>query len=61
MVGENLDFAESCIATTDGWSPHWVNDRLQPRRPFIHQPKASAIDALLHKMVPEQFEEIRIE
>ena len=61
VVAENLDFAEACITTTDGWSAHWVNDRLLPRRPFIHQPKASAIDALLHKMVPEPFEKIRIE
>jgi len=61
VVAENLDFAEACVTSTDGWSAHWVDDRLMARRPFIHQPMASAIDALLHKMVPEQFEHIRIE
>jgi len=61
VVGENLDFAEACITTTHGWSADWVNDRPTPRRPFIDQPKASAIDALLQKMVPDQFKKIRIE
>lgn len=47
------DFAEACVSTTTGWSSHWVNDRLMPRRPFIHEPKARVIDATLAKMVPE--------
>lgn len=54
-------FAEECIASTHGWSRHWVNDRIYPRRPFIHQPNASIIDALLQRKLPEQFKAIRIE
>lgn len=54
-------FAEECIASTHGWSRHWVNDRLYPRRPFIHAPNAGAIDTLLQRKLPEQFKAIRIE
>ncbi|MBI5938001.1 MAG: gamma-glutamylcyclotransferase [Betaproteobacteria bacterium] len=54
-------FAEECIDSTQGWSRHWVNDRIYPRRPFIHQPNAGAIDALLLRKLPEQFKAIRIE
>lgn len=61
VIGENQDFAEQCIETTDGWSPHWVNDRLYPRRPFMYQPSAGKIDKLLADMVPEQFNSIKIE
>lgn len=57
----NADFAEQCVTTTAGWSRHWVNDRLYPRRPFIYQPNASDIDKLLLKMVPDTFKAIRIE
>ncbi|MGH7125309.1 MAG: gamma-glutamylcyclotransferase family protein, partial [Stellaceae bacterium] len=38
------EFAQQCLATTSGWSEHWVNDRLYPRRPFIYQPRARQID-----------------
>ena len=61
VVGQNEDFAKQCITTTAGWSPHWVNDRLLPRRPFIHQPNAAEIDRLLFENVPEEFSKIRIE
>ncbi len=54
-------FAEECVATTHGWSRHWVNDRIHPRRPFLHQPNAGAIDRLLQRRLPEQFRAIRIE
>jgi len=54
------DFAVACIKTTDGWSEHWVNDRLYPRRPFIYQPNAGSIDRLLNEHVPA-FQSIRIE
>lgn len=54
-------FAEECIRTTSGWSEHWVNDRLYPRRPFIHQPRAGQIDRLLDKELPGIFRQIRIE
>ena len=54
-------FAEQCIETTSGWSEHWVNDRLYPRRPFIYQPRARDIDRLLAKELPAYFSRIRIE
>lgn len=61
VVGQNEDFANQCITTTVGWSPHWVNDRRFPRRPFVDQPNAAEIDRLLFENVPEEFARIRIE
>lgn len=55
------DFARECIATTSGWSEHWVNDRIYPRRPFVHQPRAREIDLLLSQSLPSYFGRIRIE
>ncbi|MEW5891523.1 MAG: gamma-glutamylcyclotransferase family protein [Pseudomonadota bacterium] len=54
-------FAEECVTSTAGWSRHWVNDRIHPRRPFAHQPNAGAIDALLQRKLPDYFQAIRIE
>lgn len=54
-------FAKQCIETTTDWSVFWVNDRIYPRRPFIYQPKARQIDQLLHEVIPEFFEKIKIE
>lgn len=54
-------FAQQCLATTHDWSQHWVNDRLYPRRPFIHQPKSRAIDLLLSQQLPAFFSHIKIE
>jgi len=58
---ELKEFAKQCITTTHGWSKNWVNDRIYPRRPFIHEPRAWKIDNLLHDTIPEYFEAIRIE
>ena len=58
---KSASFADACIDTTAGWSEHWVNDRLYPRRPFIHQPNAGKIDSLLQRKLPGYFEKIRIE
>jgi hypothetical protein len=55
------NFAAECITTTHDWSKSWVNDRIMPRRPFVHQPRAIDIDLLLHKTIPEYFAAIRIE
>lgn len=55
------NFARECIATTTGWSSHWVNDRIYPRRPFIHQPRAGEIDALLAATIPREFASIRLD
>ena len=54
-------FAAECVATTAGWSAYWVNDRIFPRRPFIHQPRARQIDELLAARLGELFSRIRIE
>ena len=54
-------FSQECLATTDGWSEHWVNDRIHPRRPFAYQPQASQIDGLLSRQLPRYFSRIRIE
>jgi hypothetical protein len=54
-------FARQCVATTYGWSEHWVNDRIYPRRPFVYQPRARDIDALLSTQLPDYFNRIRIE
>lgn len=54
-------FARECILTTHGWSSHWVNDRIFPRRPFIYQPNAGRIDRLLQREIPRFFHAIRIE
>lgn len=55
------DFARECVATTKGWSAHWVNDRIYPRRPFVHQPRAGEIDALLAATIPREFASIRLD
>ena len=54
-------FARQCLATTQDWSVHWINDRPSPRRPFIFQPKAHQIDTLLAEQLPVFFAQIRIE
>ena len=54
-------FARECLATTADWSVHWVNDRIYPRRPFIHQPRSGQIDRLLSRELPGLFSRIRIE
>jgi len=55
------NFAKQCIATTHGWGFHWVNDRIYPRRPYIHVPKSAKIDSLLSGIVPKQFGRIVIQ
>ena len=54
-------FAAQCIATTTGWSAHWLNDRIYPRRPFVYQPRAGQIDRLLSTQLPHYFARIKIE
>ena len=56
-----VDFVEQFVKTTDGWSKHWVNDRLYPRRPYIHQPNAWEIDSNLKRHVGKLYENITIE
>jgi hypothetical protein len=54
-------FAQQCLVTTTGWSSHWVNDRIYPRRPLAHQPRAHQIDKLLSENLPQYFRTIRLE
>ena len=28
------EFAKKCVETTSEWSEFWINDRINPRRPF---------------------------
>lgn len=50
----NASFAQQCILSTNGWSSHWVNDRIYPRRPFIYRKSAGSIDALIYETLPTQ-------
>ncbi|CAL8109746.1 unnamed protein product [Orchesella dallaii] len=54
-------YADECISTTEEWVSPWVNDRIFPRRPFMHQPNAGKIDRLLNEKAPKAFRNIMIE
>ena len=54
------DFARAFIESTQEWSSYWENDRVNPRRPFVSVPAASAIDGLLAKYLPEYFSKIKL-
>jgi hypothetical protein len=41
------EFAREIIATTDGWSRFWLNDREVAHRPWVHDPSAMKVDQLL--------------
>jgi hypothetical protein len=41
------EFAREIIETSDGWSHFWLNDRELAHRPWVHDPKAATVDALL--------------
>lgn len=55
------NFAVDFIKTTQQWSEHWVNDRIFPRAPHIHQPDAYVIDIILSKNINQFFTKITIE
>jgi hypothetical protein len=56
------EFARGCVETTRGWSGHWVNDRLHPRRPWVYQPRALSVDRVLTGALPELYPgEVEIE
>jgi gamma-glutamylcyclotransferase (GGCT)/AIG2-like uncharacterized protein YtfP len=55
------DFSLQCVQTTFGWSAHWINDRLYPRRPFAFQPRALQIDKLLSGEIPAYWSQVRLE
>jgi hypothetical protein len=54
-------FAKDCIQSTEQWSNHWVNDRIFPRRPFLYEPYAYKIDALVKETLPERFKHIKLD
>jgi len=51
---KEADFTKQFIQTTHFWNEHWVNDRIYPRRPFIHQKNAYKIDELLLNHLPDK-------
>jgi len=61
VTESGFNFVDQCILTTSGWSKHWVNDRLYPRRPFMYQKRVLEIDEPLKRLLPEYFEAIKIE
>ncbi len=57
---ETSRFALDFVDTTQGWSEHWVNDRVYARRPFAIK-NAFRIDELLYAKLPNFFSQMRIE
>jgi len=55
------NFANDFINTTINWSKSWVNDRIFPRAPHVHQAYAYKIDELLNNNIEEFFSKITIE
>lgn len=45
------DFVNELISTTKDWDPHWLNDRILPRRPWVAEKQYGKIDNYL-KQVP---------
>ncbi len=43
------DFAREILETTDGWNNYWLNDRQLARRPWVHDPSAAGVDAIIAK------------
>ena len=43
------DFAREILETTDGWNKYWLNDRELARRPWVRDPDAARVDAILAK------------
>ena len=53
-LAKEAEFAETFLKTSTNWSKYWVNDRIYPRRAFIHLPNASKIDHLIQKALGEE-------
>jgi len=56
-----ISFKDECMNTTKGWEYPYVNDRIIPRRPFVYQKNAYAIDELIEKFLPNHFNKINDE
>ncbi len=57
-TGEN--HCASFLRDTAGWGPHWVNDRVHARRPFVEFPQSISIDQAIRNCLPELVGSIRI-
>jgi len=55
------NFSQEFIKTTKQWSEYWINDRIYPRVPHIHQPDAYIIDYLLNKHIYYFYKKITLE
>lgn len=54
-------YAALFMQQTANWSRYWVNDRIYPRRPHVHVPRAYQIDQLLREHLPDEFAHIQLE
>ncbi len=43
------EFAREILETTDGWNRYWLNDRELARRPWVRDPNALRVDAIIGK------------
>lgn len=60
-LAKQVNFAQRFMETTSNWGTPWINDRIYPWRPFIHVPRASAIDSLIQKSLgAEMFAKITL-
>lgn len=55
------NFTNDFIKSTEQWSEYWVNDRIFPRIPHIHEPNSYIIDTLLNQNVYKYFNKIILE
>jgi len=46
------DFAKEWMDTIKWWTPAWLNDRINSRRPWTHEPKALEYDEILQHHPP---------
>ncbi|MEM9364228.1 MAG: gamma-glutamylcyclotransferase [Bacteroidota bacterium] len=60
---KEIGFAQMFIESTAYWNTFWANDRIYPRRPFIHRPNANTIDNYLKTYLQDKtlFDQIYIE
>jgi hypothetical protein len=52
-LARDAHFAEQFVKTCTDWKTPWINDRIFPYRPFIYMPRASKIDEILSKYLPD--------
>jgi hypothetical protein len=53
-LAKQSNFAKRFIETTSHWGAPWINDRIFPWRPFVHVPRASAIDGLIREALGDE-------